>query len=173
MSVEGIPEGSSSELIVETGSGVESANGYISISDADQYFLLRNNTVWSNASTEQKTAAILSASLYIDRYYLHRWPGYKMTMIQGLQWPRAWAFDVNGYPLNGIPQALMDAVCEAALISLSDSLFEPKTAPIKKKSIAGAIFVEYATSSSISTQYPVIDNILSLILCGGLDLERG
>jgi hypothetical protein len=111
-------------LIVEDGTGLSTANSYISVADADAYFEARSNSTWDGAIDDSKEAALLYATLWVDRRYV--WPGFIVISTQALSWPRGWAYDYEGRVIDSstVPQAVKDAVCEAALEHLSTSLNE-------------------------------------------------
>ncbi len=161
-------------LTVEDGTGIAGANSYVSLATALIYHTDRNNVAWLLASDTQRTAALIAATFYVDRMYLHRWPGVKTTASQSLQWPRSWAADINGYSIYGICQELKDAVCEAALIALSADLNPVLSAPVKRKSIGnGAIDTTYVTSDTVPVRYTLVERLLGTIVASGNDLARG
>lgn len=105
-------------LIVEDGSGVETANAYVSEAYASTHHDLRGNTKWNDYSIPQKERAIVRACDYIDKRFSRKFRGIRMTMDQGLEWPRLSAFDDSGYPFNGdgrLPKQLQKAAAEYAL----------------------------------------------------------
>lgn len=161
-------------LTVEDGTGLAGANSYVSLADALAYHTDRNHSAWISSDDATRTAALIDATLYIDRTYIYRWSGIKSTYSQALQWPRSWAVDINGYSISGIRQELKDAVCEAALVALSSDLNPSISAPVKRKSIGnGAIDTTYLVSDAEPTRYPLIEKILSPILTSSSDLARG
>jgi hypothetical protein len=71
-----------------TTAGAANANAYCDIAFADQYHLNRPpaGTTWTTALTDQKTAAILWATILLDR--LWDWTGFVVDTTQVLLWPR-------------------------------------------------------------------------------------
>jgi hypothetical protein len=67
-------------LIVEDGSGVYGANSYVTISEADAYFLNRGNTSWADitATTQLKEEALIRATDFIERKYGTRFSGFRL-----------------------------------------------------------------------------------------------
>ena len=105
-------------LVPEDGSGLETANGYISQSFADTYHTDRYNTVWADYESDQKDAAIIRASDYVDKRFGRKFRGSRESRAQGLEWPRLSAFDNDGYAYSGddaVPRNLQKAVAEYAL----------------------------------------------------------
>lgn len=97
--------------------GSSTANAYVSLAVADQYHLDRPSvkTTWATATTDQKTAAILWATVLMDRSF--EWEGSVVNTIQRLLWPRAGLADVNYWtPLDitTIPQLVQYATAEFA-----------------------------------------------------------
>lgn len=100
-------------LIIEDGSGVPSANSYISLAYADQYAVNRNYTSWIGLTDYEKNAAIIKAMDYVDSIF--DWKGTKMHKYQPLNFPRRNIIDNDGFDYTGeIPEQLKRAICEAA-----------------------------------------------------------
>ena len=100
------------------------ANSYASLVEAEAYFGDRLYcTEWTNATADQKTAALLMAAKILDTRV--QWDGDRTTYDQSMQWPRTGVKDQLGYgstvvylDLNVIPKWLKDAQCEQALVLL-------------------------------------------------------
>lgn len=100
-------------------------DSYVSVADADTYWLDRNNSVWAAAATEDKEKALRFATEYIDGSYDGRWIGeHPGAASQVLAWPRNGAVDSEGRSVTGIPQRAADATSRLALDALSDFLSE-------------------------------------------------
>lgn len=100
-------------LIIEDGSGKESANSYVSLAYADAYAINRNYTTWIGQSDYVKSAAIIKAMDYVDNIF--DWKGRRMHMNQALKFPRVDIVDDDGFDYSGkIPEQLKKAICEAA-----------------------------------------------------------
>ncbi|WP_051548102.1 DnaT-like ssDNA-binding protein [Sneathiella glossodoripedis] len=98
-------------LIVETGEGIEGANSYLSLSQADAHFAALGNEEWAAASDGLREQALIRASQQADFY---DYPGTVLKIVQGLKWPRSGAVDDEGRQLRGLPFALKAAVLELA-----------------------------------------------------------
>lgn len=106
-------------LIVEDGTGVADANAYVSVDQADAYFTLRANTVWSALAPEAKEAAIVNATDYIELRWGHRAPGKPFTDTQGLRFPRV----LECKPEEAfLPTSLLRACCEYAVVASAGPL---------------------------------------------------
>jgi hypothetical protein len=96
---------------------------YGTIEGADAYHVARGNSAWEDAGEEEKTAALLKATAYLDGTYRRRFPGRRASgRAQPLEWPRVEATDVEGEEIDdaSVPTEIEQAVYEAALIVLSD-----------------------------------------------------
>ena len=108
-------------IVVEDGTGKADAQSYASLATADSYHTLRGNSDWAGTDTE-KEAALVRATDWIDARLFSRWPGLRYSTTQALEWPRAEAYDQDGNDISStVPAALVKALCEAALIELSDA----------------------------------------------------
>lgn len=110
-----------STLIATPGSAT--ANSYVTVAVADQYHLDRPpvGTTWADATTDQKTAAILWATKLLDRYY--EWYGSVVDSTQKLLWPRSGLVDVNNWTALDtmtIPEQIQWATAEFARQLLAD-----------------------------------------------------
>jgi len=103
---------------VESGSGDEGANAYMSVADVDTHHADRGTSDWTNFTTPQKEQAIVRATDFIDKRFGRRFVGLRRTKRQGLEWPRLDAFDQDGFLLSDVdalPRQLIRACAEYAL----------------------------------------------------------
>ena len=155
-------------LIVEDGSCVPSANSYVSLEYADEYMSNTGKTAWADMSANAKKAYLINATNYIDRTYSKiGWKGIKKYhRNQPLCFPRVELYDKDGFEVEGIPEELKKAVCEASFIAISNSLFTVKHASgtIKRQKV-DVLEVEYYSEDKTSTGYisrfTVLDYLLS------------
>ncbi len=152
-------------LVVEDGSGSNpAANSYVSVADADLYFVDRNSAAWAALTTASKTAALLYAASWLDTRY--SWPGVISDADQPMAWPRDGATDVDLRPIavDEIPRVLIDAQCEAALASSVEALNEVRARGGKIDSVGvGTISVSFSSSAPPGRTFPYIDGLLSRI----------
>lgn len=161
-------------IIVETGGIIENANSYVSTTFADSYHSLRGNTAWQSAGGA-KAGAMIRATQGIDTRYAGKWVGIKtnnndLVKPQPLAWPRK--ADSEDTPLidpdeieigiNDIPLALMNAVCEVALIELTERFGAPvitRKDMIKRKK-TDVLETEWFEGTPPQTMYLYIDDML-------------
>lgn len=107
--------------VVENGTGLSTANAYLSATDADTYFTDHGAPAGWTGSTPAKEQAIRMATQYLDAEYGGRWRGVRLKQDQALDWPRFGGEDDDGFAIasDSLPQALKDACAEAALDSLA------------------------------------------------------
>jgi len=97
--------------------GGASANSYISLEDAAEYFSMRLQTeAWDAAAEASREKALMQATRMLDR--LH-WTGSRTTSAQALAWPRT-GTTLHGAALDGdaVPARIREACCELALALL-------------------------------------------------------
>lgn len=109
-------------LIVEDGTGVEGADSYVSLEEANEYHTNLANMDWVNSTNDTlKEAYLRKAALFLDGVYGIRASGVPKTTDQGLLFPEVGAYYINGEPVDpdSIPRAYKAAQCEAALLCLN------------------------------------------------------
>ena len=128
---------------VEDGTGLVDSTSYVAVDWADAYFADRGNTVWSDATNDEKEISLIKATDYVDAVY--SFVGVKSSATQALEWPRDEAYDKYYEALMGIPATLMKAVTELAVRALSDDLLEDAdfSGRVQRERIEGAVEVEY------------------------------
>jgi len=105
--------------------GAANANAYCTLAFAEQYQLDRPavGTTWSAATSDQKNAAILWATLLMDS--LWDWTGHTTDTTQVLQWPRQGMLKRTGWEyvdVHTIPTELQQATAEYARQLLAGDL---------------------------------------------------
>lgn len=158
-------------LTVETGTGIASAEAYVSVADADTYFGNRTHlaayTTWTAATTAVKEGCLREAADYLDAVWGDFYKGDRAGRVQGLLWPRTEAFDSAGYNLPALPQELINANCElagrAAVTPLAPDLaFGNAFKQIK----AGSVQLTLRDGAPGQTTYGVVAMALAPILNG-------
>lgn len=162
-------------LNVETGSGSASSESYAAVADIASY-AVKFGKDFADSPAGPAEAAARRATARLDAKYRSRFPGCRTNgRDQGLEWPRSGAFDAecNSIASDEIPQEIIDACCELAIIELADpGSLSPTVTPgkVKKSAKVGDIAVEYAVASgAVYDQRPVptvVDDILSSLLTG-------
>jgi hypothetical protein len=156
-------------MILEDGTGVPGANSYATEDAADDYFDDRANTDWAT-STADKEAALIRASAAIDARYWSQFSGDRlMGRDQGLEWPRANATDIDGNPLpsDELPIELVQATFEMAVRELlNPGSGAPDLTRAVRSVHAGSVSVDFAANALPTTQFTIIDGILSRLIGG-------
>ena len=109
-------------IIVEDGTGLSTAESYITVAYADTYHSDRGETSWSGTDAA-KEAALRRALAYLDGRYGPRFNGLRrLGREQALMWPRVGASDSEGWIIDSdvIPEELKRAQAEAALRELEE-----------------------------------------------------
>lgn len=164
-------------LIVEDGTGLSTAESYVSVAAADIYVPLHYATVpssWSGANTSRKEIALRQAAQAMEARYRGRWIGSKVKETQALSWPRSGALDEDGFEIedDALPQALKDAQVELALKEVAgDTLVADQTSPgtIESESVkVGPIeeAISYSGGKSQAKQYTLADMLLRPLVTG-------
>jgi len=145
-------------------------DAYCVVSDADQYFVDRDPTLWNTYTIEQKTGAIRIATRWIDQY--HYWQGYLVDLTQPLGWPRLLAYDEDARVILGIPRKLVEAVCELALSHLRDGnlnkVFYNASPQVMRVSAGGGVSVDFDPSRREAySGYAYVQSLLRGLCYGG------
>lgn len=159
---------------------VVGTNTYISVADADAYWLARGNATWAAATDAVKEKALLEATQYIDGTY--NFIGYVDDYNQTLAWPRDAAEILEGnfrgvyIEDDVIPRQVKDATCELALEALSVRLqpSEARGGGIKREKV-DVVEVEYTDFAPTQTTYKFVSKLLRDVTVGssnGLKLRR-
>lgn len=111
-------------LVPENGTGMATANSYLSAAEADALLELNPTmyTIWLSFSESKKESLLVWASTYIDTHI--DWFGYKAVADSGLRWPRHSVVDLDGISVSTtlIPTQLKRAVAQLAIfLNASDA----------------------------------------------------
>jgi hypothetical protein len=157
-------------LIVETGvtlGGVAGAESYVTVAEADTYWLNRNNATWAAALNPAKEAALREAAQYLDNSY--QWLGNRLSPLQPMHWPRS-AYQGNDseyIAAFSIPFELKQAQCELALEALSGRLLATlDRGGLTKMEKVGDLEVMYLDNAPGTKKYPFISLLLKNISRG-------
>lgn len=161
-------------MTVETGTGTTGADSYLDASAALVILEARGSgPAWDAAGDDEKAAALVKATAYIDGYYGGRYPGWRLNPAQGLMWPRAGAADRDGWPLVGVPDPVKLATALAALRALTEDLAPDAARGGQVESVTvGPITKKFAASAVPDTARPEIDNAMRPIIGSGLRIQR-
>lgn len=147
-------------LTVEDGTGLADADAYAAIATVDAYATARALTAWTGTNTV-KEAAIREATIYLDTSY--SWKGVIEEETQALGWPREGVLDREGREVTGLPQRVVDACCELAVMKLSAALVTSRTEAEVQSLTAGSVSVTYAHGNRVSEaeRFAWVDRLLT------------
>ena len=105
---------------VEDGTGLSTANAYLSVADFKDHHTGRGNTSATDGTygDTEIEAGIVRATDYVDKRFGRRFRGDKSYQTQELEWPRLDAYTDEDHELTGVPRQLEKAIAEYALITL-------------------------------------------------------
>lgn len=126
-------------------------NAYTDLTTANAYFADRNITAWADATDEEKSAALIRATDYIDATYIFR--SVKLTDEQELQNPRYGETELN--------PAIIKATLELALIALTTDLFTVTRDVISEETSVGSVSTSVTYSKPVTDPYPMITRLLA------------
>lgn len=151
-------------LIVESGTGKEDAESYISIQFADMYLSDRTNSGWANLTTAAKNSALRQATDFLTQTYRQRWKGIRLFQNQALDWPRSSAI-VEGYQvgLHSVPLGVKQACAELALRASVGKLSTDLKQQVLEKQI-GPIKIKYDSQSNRQVRYEQINQMVAIYL---------
>jgi hypothetical protein len=165
-------------LVVEDGTGKSNANSYVSIAEADAYFLDANISEWAALTSAQKTAFLIKGTEYMEGYYGPAYAGYRLTGSQSLGWPRKCGYYDDVYPVTiipALPQEIKNASYRAAYHALYGDIVEVAKTGIKSQT-QGNISVTYGTASHVDgTVFVDVENAIKRVCVmrtGSIKLER-
>ena len=152
-------------LIVENGTGLSTAESYISVANADARHTAFGNSAWTGTDAV-KEAALRRATAYMQQAYRGRWIGSRLTAAQALDWPR-WGVMLEGFAISSaaIPADVANACADLALKALADELAPDLTRAVIREKV-GPLETEYSAFSPESPRYQAIDMMLSAYLAG-------
>jgi hypothetical protein len=156
-------------LIVEDGTGLSTAESYISVAAFKAYCDARGLTYGSDDTAIEQ--ALRRATTWIDARYGARFRGFRITINQALVFPMSGLLDRAGYGVSYVPRQIAAATAEAAVreIAAPGSL-SPDVTPgeVVKSMKAGSVQIEYASTGSDGRAQqpiiPLIDGILAPLL---------
>lgn len=135
---------------------------------------------WTGASDDAKTAALVTATEYLDARYARLWKGYRATETQVLDWPRTGVYDRSFYSVSSttVPQAIKDCISILAVKVLGGTDLMPDVAAGDVSSFAitgkeeqvGPIreSTTYAEGSASVSHLPRITKVEHLLRASGL-----
>jgi hypothetical protein len=158
-------------LVVEDGSGISTAESYISVAAAGTRHTNLGNTAWTGTDAA-KESALRRATAHMEQAYRTRWKGTRLTRAQALSWPRYGAIaDGWDVPSTEVPTDVANACADLALKALADEL-APDVTRVAIREKVGPLEREYSPYSPQSPQYRAVDLALAPYLFGGASTSR-
>lgn len=153
-------------LIVEDGTGLSTAESYVSVANADTRMSNLGETTWAALSTTEKEQALRRSTIYMLQAYRSRWQGLRLNSTQALDWPRSWVV-VDGYSVasDEVPADIANACADYALKAVAGDLNADLTRAVVRKKV-GPLETEYSEHSPQSVRYRSIDMALAPYLTG-------
>jgi hypothetical protein len=148
-------------LVTEDGTGLLTAESYLSVTDADTYWSNRGNATWAAALTADKEEALRRSTQFLDATF--RWVGKISTTEQALGWPRYSAFDHEGRLLSEQVPTLLEMACaELALEGLTAELLVTVSRNDRVSRVkAGSVEVEFEHGISSQKAFDLASRILA------------
>lgn len=153
-------------LVVETGSGLSTAESFCSVADADARHSAFGNTAWTGTDAA-KEAALRRATAFMEQRYRNNWKGTRLYRAQALSWPRYGAI-VDSYDVDStvVPEEVKNACADLAVKALTEDLNPDLTRAVIREKV-GPLETEYAEYSPQAKRPVSIDQALAPYLRGG------
>lgn len=153
-------------LVVEDGTGLSTAESFISVADAEARLDSLGDTTFAAKTTAEKEAALRIATEYMEQLYRLNWKGTRKERLQALSWPRYDAV-VDGFTIDSdiVPTEVANACADLALKSLTETLAPDLERGVKREKV-GPLEVEYDTASPQAKRYRAVNNALAAFLKG-------
>jgi hypothetical protein len=102
------------DFLVEDGTGVVGATSYATVAQADSFASFWEYPDWALLGVEDKEKLLIRASRLLDEQFT--WRSHMLTKEQGLLFPRMPFVDTENRKVEGIPQDLVEATAEIAIL---------------------------------------------------------
>lgn len=147
-------------FVPEDGTGLSTANSYITLAYAETYHDDRGNTSWASATSSTQQAACIKATDYIQSNFIFT-GGVVASATQALQWPRYSAIDRNGNLIDSdsVPDVVKQATAILALEVVGGTDINAKIDRKTKREKAGPVEVEYMDGSAARVIYRQIEGL--------------
>lgn len=155
-------------LVVEDGTGLSTANAYISVADFAAYHSARNNVAAAALSTAEIEAAIIYATVWMDARY--SWRGDIVDDDQALGLPTEDGEDDQGRNITGLPTRVANACAELAFMHTQKPLNAILGPLVIEQEVVGAVKRKFSDRiGNEGNRYPMIDLMLKgLYIAGGV-----
>ena len=153
-------------LIIENGTGIESANAYATVDEFKIYYRARNVDI--DSTNSQIITSLIEAAQYLDLRWGRGFGGRPLVASQGLEFPRSGARDRYANSIHGVPEGIKDASIIYAREWINNTLYptppscNPKEIRRQRTSI-GAISTETEYTDSVKAggflAFPLADRL--------------
>lgn len=170
-------------FVVEDGTGLATANAYISAADARAYWLdvgvtfSQPDSVATIAFPITLQAAIVAATRYMELRFKNRFKGFKefpateepVFAGQGLSFPRIELYDREGLTIKGVPQGIRNACAEyMSRVFVAPLAPDPEGQAHVVREKIGPLETEFVPGSLPKFKpYPTADGLLSEFVYSG------
>lgn len=135
-------------FLVEDGTGVTDATSYATTLQVDSYADFWEYTSWSALDDAAKEKLLMKATRLLDDNIT--WRGKALTTTQGLLLPKKPYRDTEGRLVEGIPDEVIEAVSEIAIILETSSIDDMGKAKVLLSQEYGDSAEEYATPYTVN-----------------------
>ena len=161
-------------LTVEDGTGLLTADSYLSVANTDTYHTAHGDPLnWEQQETTRKEEALRQATRYLDIVYRTYWKGRRLSRDQSLAWPRTDVVDEDSFGLDSdeLPAALLDACAELAIRDITETngllpdISTSRNIVEEKKKIEGLEKItKYQGSRPTIPRFRIVEHLLTGIL---------
>jgi len=154
-------------IIIEDGTGLSTAESYISVADATTYLDNRGKSGFSSLATDAlREQALRKATDYMEQKWRLKWTGLKNSTTQALSFPRTnckyqdtaqGQFFVDN---NVVPPEVGEACAELAELSITEDFNVILDRQTKREKI-DVLEVEYVGNESQEKTYRAIERIVA------------
>lgn len=109
-------------IVIEDGTGLSTAEAYVSVADFKTYWSNRGVTLADTYSDAQLEAALRKGFTYINT--IGRYKAVTLTLAQSGEFPRDGLTDWNGRLIEGVPRQVKEAQNELSYKALTEELYE-------------------------------------------------
>lgn len=153
-------------LITEDGTGLSTAESFVSVAAATARQAGLGNTNWATLTTTEMEQALRRATTFMEQAYRSRWIGLRLHRLQALSWPRYGVVVDSFYAdVNSVPTAIANACADLALKAAAGELAEDLTRGVVREKV-GPIETEYDRNSPQAVRYRAIDMMFAPFLKG-------
>ena len=132
-----------------------SANSYVSVAEADDYFSLRFSSALWSISTAIKQQLLVTATKRLENELFQ---GVKTIPTQSLKFPRVGISDSDGYVINPstMPIIMLEATCEMAYSYLEEKQFTTEQLQnlVSYSASLGSLSESYSLKNTVVTDIP-------------------